>query len=330
MGLFVGLALALLGAALVLLAPSLEPRALAALAAAGAGLGAAATVAFLRHRLRTLRQLRRGVERMAEGDLEARVVPHAKDELADLARAFNQMGESLSQTRRLHQAFGRYASDYVLERLLHEAHPQLEGAEREITILFADVRAFTRLSEGLPARQVVALLNEVFQLASDCILARGGSIDKFMGDAVMACFGAPLPVEDHALRAVEAAQDLVAALAKRNASLAPGGVAVEMGLGIHTGRVVVGNIGSERRTDFTSVGDPVNVAQRLEKLAGGGEILVSEAVQRRVRHAVPLRFAGAKQLVGRRGAVHVYQVGDDPSAREGAHGSPACGREGAR
>jgi adenylate cyclase len=164
---------------------------------------------------------------------------------------------------------------------------------------------------------VVALLNEIFQLVTDRILERGGTIDKFIGDSVMAYFGAPIPHSDHAQRAVSAAVDIARAIADRNKyarDLAPGSptrLPVEIGMGIHTGVVVVGNIGSDRRTDFTAVGDAVNVAHRLEKLARPGEILVSEVVQRRVRADARLRFEGERQLSGREESVHVYSVETD-------------------
>lgn len=291
------------------LAGKLPPAGLLAVGLACAGVGGLVVWAGASRWLAPLRALREGVERLAAGDLEARVAPVADDELGLLARRFNEMGDSLRQKSGMQQAFRRYTSDYVVERLLAEGGAaQLAGAEREVTILFADVRAFTRLSEGLPPAEVVALLNEVFQLASDCILARSGCIDKFMGDAVMAWFGVSATDDDHALHAVEAGLDLCRALEERRARLAGSGVAALMGIGIHTGNVVVGNIGSERRTDFTAVGDPVNVAQRLEKLAGGGQVVVSEAVQRRVRHRIALDFSGAQKLPGREAPVHVYTV----------------------
>jgi class 3 adenylate cyclase len=219
------------------------------------------------------------------------------------------MGESLQQKERIQSAFGRYASEHVLNTLLEspEGH-EVEGAEREVTILFADIRQFTRLSEGLEARDVVALLNDVFQLVSDRILAAGGTIDKFIGDSVMAYFGAPVPSEDHSARAVDAAVDLIQAVEIRNVQAAEGGHPVGVGVGIHSGVVVVGNIGSDQRTDFTAIGDPVNVAARLEKLARPGEILISEVVQRRVRGRHKLRFEGERQLSGRVEPVHVYSV----------------------
>jgi class 3 adenylate cyclase len=128
----------------------------------------------------------------------------------------------------------------------------------------------------------------------------------------MAYFGAPVQQSDHALRAVSAAIDILGCVEERNRPARESGdssiVPVEVGIGIHTGVVVVGNIGSDRRTDFTAVGDAVNVAHRLEKLARPGEILVSEAVQRIVRAEQRLRFEGERQLSGREEPVHVYSV----------------------
>jgi class 3 adenylate cyclase len=262
-----------------------------------------------------LRRLRHGVEQLAAGDLAVRVPPTSRDEVGELTRAFNEMGDSLQQKQRVQNAFGRYVNDYVLNQLLEGPEEEgRSGIEREVTILFADIRGFTHLSEGLKAHKVVALLNEIFQLVSDRILERGGTIDKFIGDSVMAYFGAPVTQPDHALRAVSAAIDIQKTVEERMRASRQAGadvseiLPVEIGIGIHTGVVVVGNIGSDRRTDFTAVGDAVNVAHRLEKLARPGEILVSEAVQRVVRAAAKLRFEGERQLSGREEPVHVYSV----------------------
>src|SRR5271157_3585973 len=298
---------------------------LAAVASGVIVIGVGSGLVFVAFLAGPLRRLRAGVERLTKGDLTARVPPTSRDEVGELTRAFNEMGESLQQKERIQSAFGRYVSDYVLNQLLQTPDgDELSGAEREVTILFADIRRFTRLSEGMKARDVVGLLNDVFQLLSDRILARGGTIDKFIGDSVMAYFGAPAAQPDHALRAVSAAEDIVRAVAERSARAraqgTPGAapIMVDVGIGIHSGLVVVGNIGSDRRTDFTAIGDAVNVAHRLEKLARPREILVSEAVQRRVRGAFRLRFEGERQLSGRVEPVHVYAVELDGPPEEAA------------
>ena len=298
----------------VLVEPVLKKsqRQLATLTVAVLLLGILGGIGFVTLLIAPIRRLHAGVERLADGDLATRIPPTSRDEVGELTRAFNKMGESLLQKERIQKAFGRYASDYVLNTLLESPEgTELAGAEREVTIVFADIRSFTRLSEGMKAHDVVALLNEIFQLVSDRLLIRGGTIDKFIGDSVMAYFGAPVTNPDHAVHAVSAAIDIEQAVAVRNQQLGGDGQRVEVGIGIHTGIVVVGTIGSDRRTDFTAVGDAVNVAHRLEKLARPGEILVSEAVQRYVRGTVKLRFEGERQLSGRKEPVHVYSV--DPS-----------------
>jgi class 3 adenylate cyclase len=305
-------------------------RQLTAAAAAVTCLGVVAGIVFVALLVGPLRRLRVGVEHLAAGDVTVRVPPTSRDEVGELTRAFNEMGDSLLQKQRIQKAFGRYVNDYVLAQLLDgpEGDP-LTGIEREVTVLFADIRGFTRLSEGMEAQSIVALLNEIFQLVSDRILERGGTIDKFIGDSVMAYFGAPVPHSDHAFRAASAALDIVRTLedrAHRSGGLDPGSpsiIPVEVGIGVHSGAVVVGNIGSDRRTDFTAVGDPVNVAHRLEKLAGPGEILVSEAVKRRVGDEIPLRFVGERRLSGREEPVNVYSLEiDEPPPKAGVARTP--------
>jgi class 3 adenylate cyclase len=287
-------------------------------------LGVSAGMIFVAFLVVPLKRLRHGVEQMSAGNVMVRVLPSSHDEVGELTRAFNEMGDSLAQKQRVQNAFGRYVNDYVLSQLLEGTEGEEQtGIEREVSVLFADIRRFTRLSEGMKAPDVVALLNEVFQMVSDCILEQGGTIDKFIGDSVMAYFGAPVPHPEHAQRAVNAAVEIIETIAERNQRSrnlrlgAPKLAPVEIGIGVHMGNVVVGNIGSDRRTDFTAVGDAVNVAHRLEKLARPGEILVSEAIQRRVRGAVELRFEGERQLSGREEPVHVYSVKLD------VHGTPA-------
>jgi adenylate cyclase len=316
----------------VLVAPKVREsqRQLAVVAVGVAVLGVVAGLVFVSLLVGPIQRLRAGVERFTAGDLTVRIPETSRDEIGELTTAFNAMGEALQQKERIQSAFGRYVSDYVLTQLLEGPEgADLAGVEREVTILFADVRRFTALSEGMKARDVVSLLNEVFELVAARILAHGGTIDKFIGDSVMAYFGAPVSQPDHASRAVRAALDVQIALAERKLSddtPEEHSAFLEVGIGIHTGPVVVGNIGTDRRSDFTAIGDAVNVASRLEKLARAGEILVSEAVQRRVRGVVALRFEGERQLSGRQEPVHVYAVDLAASAAAAGIGAePAPG-----
>ncbi|MCH7645229.1 MAG: HAMP domain-containing protein [Myxococcales bacterium] len=292
---------------------------LAAAAIAVVLFGVLAGIAFVALLVGPLRRLRIGVEQLSAGNLSVRVPPTSRDEVGELTRAFNEMSDSIQQKERIQSAFGRYVSDYVLSQLLEgsDGEPQ-RGIEREVTVLFVDIRSFTHLAEGLQAPRVVSLLNEIFQLVTDRILDYGGTVDKFIGDSVMTYFGAPIPDSNHSIQAVSAAIEIRNAIAARNQQIkvddTPERLAVDLGIGIHTGPVVVGNIGSDHRTDFTAIGDPVNVAHRLEKLARPDEILVSEAVHRRVRSVVPMRFEGERQLSGRAEPVHVYSIRADAKA----------------
>ena len=180
-------------------------------------------------------------------------------------------GEERARAR-LRQIFGKYVSDDVVEKLVaSKKPPDLGGEALPVTVLFADIRNFTVLSERLSPHEVVEILNAYFSRACEPILEAGGSVDKFIGDAIMAVFGSPVPHPDHARRAVRAALSLAAVGRDFNAWVAErfpgrGLPAFGIGVGLHTGIAVVGNIGSPKRLEFTSIGDTVNTASRLEGL----------------------------------------------------------------
>jgi len=290
-------------------------RQLAVAAVVVVALGVASGLLFVALLVGPLRRLREGVESFAAGNTSARVTPSSRDEVGELTRAFNTMGEALEEKQRIQSAFGRYVGTDVLEHVRRpETALEQVGLEREVSILFADIRSFTQISEGMRAQDVVTLLNQVFQCASDAVIEETGTLDKFIGDAVMAYFGAPLPAPDHALRAVRSAlatQRAVVARNAREAALHPGrqeSIPVSVGIGIHSGTVVVGNIGSDQRMDFTAIGDAVNVAHRIEKIARPGEILISESVRAQLRGEVKSSFRGEYQLSGRSQPVRVYSV----------------------
>ena len=174
------------------------------------------------------------------------------------------------ERRRLRQMFGRYVSEQVVEALLQSGErPALGGQAQTVTVLFSDIRNFTSMSERLTASEVVEMLNAYFARACAVLQEAGGSIDKFIGDAVMVEFGSPLPQPDHAARAVRAAlalQDVAAEFALWMEQRFPGrGLPrFAIGIGLHSGEAVVGNIGSPARMEFTAIGDTVNIASRLE------------------------------------------------------------------
>lgn len=194
--------------------------------------------------------------------------------------AFNYIQEAL---KRLYvtRTFKRYVAPEIVNEIFKQGSAALElgGKLTSIAVLFVDVRGFTPLSESLQPPQVVEILNDYLDLISECILNHQGTLDKFVGDAAMAFWGAPLPQDDYVMKAVQAAWDMVRGSQKLSMELMERyGQTVAFGVGVHVGEAVVGNIGSSRRMDYTAIGDTVNTAARLEANAPGGTIYISRAV----------------------------------------------------
>lgn len=212
--------------------------------------------------------------------------------------------------RRFREAFGRYVSPDVAAQVLSQA-PSLQGERRDVSILFSDLRGFTTISETMAPDKVAAHLTEYFEAMTAAIFRHRGMVNDFIGDAVMAVFGAPLADPDHALHAVEAAADMDRALAALNAKWEGLGLPVlRMGIGVHTGEVFAGNVGGRARMKYTIVGDPVNVASRVEGLnkETGTTILITEATRGLVGDRVEVRDCGAIPVKGRNEPVRVYEL----------------------
>ncbi len=204
--------------------------------------------------------------RIALGDYSVRNTTYRPDELGRLSEAFDQMSRGLAERDRVRDLLDKNVSPEVAAALLRDG-AILGGQEREVTILFADLRGFTTLSEKLTPQELLTLLNRYLDRMSAAIEAHGGVIDKFIGDAIMALFGAPVAQADAADRALAAALAMEKALAQLNTELAAEGIApLGIGIGINTARVVAGNIGSHRRLNYSVIGDGVNVASRLQSL----------------------------------------------------------------
>lgn len=207
----------------------------------------------------------------------------------------------------IRQLFKRYVSSAVVDRLVDgRENLALGGKRQEITVLFADLRGFTSFSEKMPPERLVEVLNQYLALAVDAILAREGMLDKFIGDAVMAVFNAPLPQPDHTLRAVQTAQAIQAAIAKYNQQTPEDNLA--FGIGIHVGPAIVGNIGTQQQMDYTAIGDAVNLAARLQEKAERGQILLSQAAYDAVKDVVQVESLGPVTVKGRSAAEPVYVV----------------------
>jgi adenylate cyclase len=207
--------------------------------------------------------------------------------------------------------YSRFMPEYVVRQMLE--HPEsfkLGGVNQTITVLFADVRGFTRLAEHAPPEQVVQLLNLYFSAMSDIIFGHNGTLDKYIGDGLMALFGAPTTTPDDASNAVVVAMRMQQRIQKLNEDFRAAGLPqVSVGIGLHTGEATVGYIGSERRTEYTAIGDTVNLSARLESNAGGGQILVSEATMAALPQGkFPLREHAALTVKNRAQPVQVYEV----------------------
>ena len=252
-------------------------------------------------------QLVAATEAIGRGDYHYRVELNRQDELGNLATAFNQMGEDLLRHKLASQSFGKYVGEEVLEMIL--ADPQkmwLKGHKNEATILFADIRGFTAFAEEREPEAVVDMLNAYFEVATRAILDYGGYVDKFIGDAVMGVFGVPVYRKDHVERAVRAALDLMQQLHPLRSRQNP--LLSAVGIGIHTGPIVSGNIGSQARMEYTVIGDTVNLASRLSSLAAPGEVLVTDAVHKRLRSLIQAEPAGSRTVKGKVVPVDTYRV----------------------
>ncbi len=215
----------------------------------------------------------------------------------------------LTEQRRLEQLqrlFERMVSPEVIRQLSWE-RIRPGGERRLITVAFVDLRGFTAFGEQVPPETLVRVLNRYLAMAAGVFLEEGGTVDKFMGDAVMAWFNAPVEQADHALRAVRAAWRIQQRLQELHRQLDPS-QRLGMGIGIHTGEAVIGLIGNERRLDYTAIGDAVNLAKRLEEAARAGQILLTEATYRQVRDQVQARPLAALRVKGRQASVRVYEV----------------------
>src|SRR5262245_3182551 len=209
------------------------------------------------------------------------------------------------------RAFGRYVSEEVAETLLRDPEGlELGGEERETTILMSDLRGFTAMAEEPTPRDVIDVLNLYLEAMVDVISRYEGTIDEIIGDAILVIFGAPVACEDHAAKAVACGLAMQLAMTEVNAQLAAkAGIALEMGIGIHTGPVVVGNIGSLRRTKYAAVGANVNLAGRVESFTTGGQVLITEGTRRRI--TTPLRIEAEFQVEpkGAAQSMRLYEVG---------------------
>jgi len=226
------------------------------------------------------------------------------------------IADDITQEQRLMSTLCRYVTRQVAEQILKDRDRLKLGGNRSVvSVLFSDIRNFTAMSEQSAAEEVVAMLNDYFSRMLDPIFRYEGTLDKFIGDAIMVVFGAPIALENDAERAVLAAIEMRRALRKYNADRKARGLApIDNGIGITRGEAISGNIGSEQRMDYTVIGDTVNIASRLEGLTKSYDykILVNEEVYREVKDKIACVDLGYARVKGKGGEVHIFGIPDPP------------------
>jgi adenylate cyclase len=258
-------------------------------------------------------------EQIARGRDDYRIDVKRPDEFGRLSDGFNDMAAALGRARHLRETFGQFVRPDVRDEILNR-YPGLGGEVQEVTVLFLDIRGFTRRSSGESPEMVVDLLNHFFSLAVAAVEQRGGWVNKFLGDGILALFGIPVPQPDHADRAVWAALDLLASLHDWNEELLKRGQPpVVVGGGIHTGPALVGCVGATLtardgrvrvQRELTAVGETINVGQRIEQLTKrlDAAVLLSEQTHKRLQTLFPLTSLGPQPLPGYDEPVVVYRL----------------------
>ncbi len=259
------------------------------------------TLLLSRSVLSPVRELVDATERVKGGDLSARVAVSSGDELGQLARSFNEMLTGLEERERLRTAFGSYVSPDVADRVMAEGE-LLEGEDVEVTVLFVDICDFTSFAENSTARETVTYLNDFFGLVVPIVEKHGGHANKFIGDGVMAVFGAPERFRDHASRALAAGCEIAASVDARYSG------ALRVGIGLNSGPVSVGSVGGGGRLEFTVIGDTVNVASRVEHLTRetGDRVLLTEATRCLLDGSLDVEPRGEVALKGKADLIPVY------------------------
>jgi len=270
----------------------------------GGGVGLAA---LLSGRINRLVQWTRAI---AEGNFDVTLAVTSRDEIGALTESFNQMARSLREKEMIKRAFTRYVAREVVEEILKDPENLvLSGERRQVTVLFCDVRGFTPMSERLAPEEVVLLLNDFYNLMIETTFKFDGTLDKFLGDAVMAVFGAPMAHPDHSARAIRTALAMQEGISGLNEKRARDGKeAISVGIGVSAGEAVAGTVGTEDRMEYTVIGDSVNLAARLESNAKPGQILISHRTYERVRDLVDARPLGRIRVKGKEEEVEVYEV----------------------
>jgi class 3 adenylate cyclase len=268
---------------------------------------------------RPILKVARGARELAAQKFSHRIQVNARDEIGEMANAFNFLGQSLEEYDArikkevaIRSDLSRYLTPELVEAIIQRrANLNLGGKRQQVTVLFADVVSFTPLAESLPPEKIVALLNELFTILTGIIFRNQGMIDKFIGDCVMALFGAPDPHADAPDNAVKTAREMIRWLEAGNKKWKKEyKLTLQLAIAIHCGEVIIGNIGSEKRMEFTAIGDVVNTTARLEKIAQANQILISGTVHEQLKNQdnIKIKPFGRFELRGKNQEVDVFEV----------------------
>ena len=263
---------------------------------------------------RPISRLRDGVRQVGEGNFAVAVPERGVREVAELAHSFNELGQQLTEYMEkrdfIRDTFGRYVTQEVVTKLLEgEGALEMGGETREVSLIMSDLRGFTAIIAEMDPEEVITFLNRYLSKMIAILLDNRAVIDEILGDGILAFFGAPEPLEDHPARAVACALSMQAAMDEINAeNEAEGMPRLAMGIGVNTGTVVVGNIGSERRTKYSVVGSDVNFAARMEAFALAGQVLISASTYSRVKDLVEVDKVLTAEMKGMPGQATLYDV----------------------
>ena len=250
------------------------------------------------------------MSRVEAGDLDQKVYIKTSDEVGIMAGAFNKMVEGLREREFIKDTFSRYVSKQVADKILKEKdYRNLKGEKRIVTVLFADIRGFTPLSETLPPEKVIGILNEYFSIMIDVVFKYGGVLNKFLGDAIMVTYNAPLDQRYHELRAILTGLEIQERVAKINEKRQLSGeTQINMGIGINTGEAIAGNVGSSERLEYTVIGAGVNLAQRIESSTEKGQLHISEKTYNAVKDFIEVLRLEPVRVKGISEPVQLYSV----------------------
>ena len=251
-----------------------------------------------------------GMKKIEKGDYSANVEIETKDEFQRMGGVFNDMVKGLKERELIKDTFGKYVTKQVADNILENlGRIDLEGEKKDVTVLFADIRQFTPYAENHLPEEVIKTLNEYFAMMIDVIFRNEGTLDKFIGDCIMVIFGAPLQMSDHPLRAVKTAIEMQSALEDFNQRrTSEGKEPISIGIGINSGEAIVGNVGSEKKVEFTVVGDSVNIASRLESNSKKGQILIGKNTYKRVKDYITAKKLGCIEMKGKTNQIEIYEV----------------------